>query len=293
MTEEKYIIDEKGEKKILEINKSVLDGKDDLENYKNNKPLNKNERYYQKNPKIIVITNNNNVRHILKDYKRNNKTPDNNLIKNKIPLNYNKKDNNIYKIKCINIHDSNKDKESDIFYNNNNYSYTNPINNLKYQSRNNTSRILMQTQTSPNHILSNYKISYINNHDKTNNNHFYHEIKKLSKPKKNKDSKTIYHDYSNRGKEIILDNSYKNAKVIYKNKNILNKKVINRSYFNSYIQIPNNLLKNNIERNLNKKNIIFRNENYKNKKEIYLYNRNNNTNNSYMINSNINERYYN
>jgi len=289
LTEEKYIIDEKGKERILEINKSILCN--NSENFMKNKPLNIKEKYNQKNPKIIVITNNNNIRHNLNCYNRNNKISENNyLIKSKTPSNINIKNNNIYKINRIKKNDSNKHKELDIFYNNN-YSFTNPIFNLKYQNRNNNNSKLIKTQTSQNHILPNHKITYININDKINNNHSYHEIKKIKRKKKNLDSMTIYHDYSNKGKEIIFNNSFQNIKIISKNKKIINPKMVNRSNSNSYIQIPNSLIKNNIESNLNKNKIISRNENHKSE-DIYFYNRNNNVNNSYILNSYIDKRYY-
>ena len=100
LTEEKYIIDEKGQERILEINKSILSN--NSEKCKKNKPLNIKEKYSQKNPKIIVITNNNNIRHNIKGYNRNNKISESNyLIKSKTPSNINIKNKYIYKINRI------------------------------------------------------------------------------------------------------------------------------------------------------------------------------------------------
>ena len=281
MREEKYIIDDKGNKKVIEINQSILDDKD---NNKNNtkKIMIKKGRYHRNSPRTKLI-NDINSKPIINGYYRNNKSPMNNhFIKSKTSCNSNKKDNNPLKNNRIIIN-------SPFIYNNNIYSNPNLIYNKKnYINRNN--KILTETRTPPNENLSNYKISFINDNNNINNNHAFHEIKKLSKKNNDKVAKTIYHDYSNEGKKVILNNNFENILVISENKKRNKPKIINRSYSNSYFQIPNNLLKNEIGKNLKKNGIKYRNKNYE-IQEIPFYYRNNQTN--YMISQNINERYIN
>ena len=263
MREEKYIIDDKGNKKVIEINQSILDDKD---NNKNNtkKIMIKEGRYHRNSPRIKLINVNNSNR-MINGYYRNIKSPNNNhFIKSKTSCNSNKKNNNSLRNNRIIIN-------SPFIYNNNIYSnsnliyfkknYINIFNNSKYRNRNN--KILTETRTSPNKNLSNYKISFINDNNNINNNHAFHEIKKLSKKNNDKVAKTIYHDYSNEGKKIILNNNFENILVISENKNRNRTKIINRSYSNSYFQIPNNI-KNEIGKNLKKNGIKYRNKNYEN-----------------------------
>ena len=61
MREEKYIIDENGKKKLIEINQSRI--ADEKRNNISPKP-----RYHRNNPKIIII-NDNNDKKIIRRYK--------------------------------------------------------------------------------------------------------------------------------------------------------------------------------------------------------------------------------
>ena len=281
MREEKYIIDDNGNKKVIEINQSIFDDKD---NNKNNtkKILIKKGRYHRKSPRIKLI-NDINSKPIINGYYRNNKSPMNNhFIKSKTSCNSNKKDNNPLKNNRIIIN-------SPYIYNNNIYSNPNLIYNKKNYINRNNNKILTETRTSPNKNFSNYKISFINDNN-INNNHAFHEIKKLSRKNNDKVAKTIHHDYSNEGKKVILNNNFENILVISENKKRNRPKIINRSYSNSYMQIPNNLLKNEVGKNYKKNVIKYRNKNYE-IQEMPFYYRNNQTN--YMISQNINERYVN
>ena len=290
MREEKYIIDDNGNKKVIEINQSILD---DKEANKNNtkKILLKEGRYHRKSPKIQLLRDNIS-KHIINCYCRNDKSSGNkHFIKSKTSCNSNKKDNNALKNNRIFINSpyiyNNIYSNYNLIYNKKNY--INTFNNYKHHNRNNN-KILTETQTSPNKNLSNYKISFINDNYFNNNNHVFHEIKKLSRKNNDKVAKTIYHDYSKQEKKSTLNNNFDNIVVISDNKKRNRPKIINRSYSNSYFQIPNNLLKNEIGKNLKKNAIKYRNINYQIEEMPFHY-RNNRTN--YIISENIDEGYIN
>ena len=285
MTEEKYIIDENGQEKVLEINRSII-GNDKLHNYninKNNKYLPKREINQDKKPKIIII-NDNKDKHMIKGYYRNdNISPANNyLIKSRTAYNSSQKDNNNKKInRIIRSNKNNNNKELNNIYdmtNNHSIVYSN------HQNRNNnikSNRILNMTQTSPNQVRPFYEISLITNNININN-HIYHEIKKINEKKNKKDSKTIYHDYANSGRKIILNNSYKNLGFVSDNKIRLNKKIINKSQTKNYIQIPKDLVN---DKNRNYYNIKFKNANITNNSQVEIKN---NNNSKYNINRRFN-----
>ena len=250
MTEEKYIIDENGQEKILEVDQSIIADNTIHYNNKNNKILFIKDNHKKNNPKIMII-NNNKEKHLIKRYYRNNNlTPGNNsFIKNKTTYNSEIKDNLNTKISRVNINNP------EIFNNIKNHS----IVYSKYQNRNNNknnNKILYVNPTSPNQIIPYFEISLINNNI---NNHFYREIKKVNEKKNKKESKTIYHDYANTGRKEIFDNRLKNLESLPDNKNKLNKKVINKSHTKNYIQIPKNISN---ERKKIKFNVRFRNEHY-------------------------------
>jgi len=112
-------------------------------------------------------------------------------------------------------------------------------NKHQYLNNNLNNVIYVQSQTSPNQspkLIKKIKASKIDQNKKIidrNNNHSYHEICTISGRKANATSKTIYHDYSNLDKRLILNNSTKNMN------NIQTKFKINGNYFYRNFSVNN------------------------------------------------------
>ena len=293
LREERYIIDENGQEKVLEINQALLNDN----NFKNN--INKNPEIYLKNLNKINNINYNNIKEeIMKKerYHRKNRNiliSDKNLdalnnlqkkyIKNKNDYSLNisnrisndkiKRNNTaispIYKISKNNSNYNSSKKEKRILENlkfsklnkpiiikkmdkliqrnspdsniyRNQYQNINISNNLNHV-------IYIQNQTSPNRSqdFKKYQKPYQilkNEHQKksdnnNNKNHSYHEITSVNNRKINSTSKTIYHDYSNLDKRIILNKSSANIHNYNGNYNLSNN-VIVRNYSNNNFDKP-------------------------------------------------------
>ena len=268
MREEKYIIDEKGQEKILEINDSIVSDKNN-----NLMDIPKKERYHRKHHNIIFINTSNNS--------SKNKV--------KIPMNisYRNSKNKINKKFSTSISPLNSANNSflnDVSYYKNNQNILNKINNnyphsnsriipdLKYNIKHSH---IISNQTSPNQVSNNYKLALI---EKTNykNNRFYHEIKKLSQ-KKNK-SNTIYHCITGFDGDINMNNTYKNDNYATNIKKKLSSNNIGIPYNNKKYLIKDNSMKV-VKIKLNNeqytKNIIpspYEIKNYSNRNINYNYN---------------------
>ena len=118
------------------------------------------ERYHRQKPKILTL-NENNVKHVISGYNRNNisQTNNNSFIKSRTTC------NSIKKIKPDIINNYSY-KNSD--YKKNNNIYKNPSLHSNYLNMNNNianNNFYLESQTTKNNINTDYQISLINNND--------------------------------------------------------------------------------------------------------------------------------
>ena len=275
---QKYIINEKNKEKLFENSKTKINNN----LYYNNNNIAKNEymnqlqikqyelpikeRYHRQKPKILTL-NENNVKHVISGYNRNNisQTNNNSFIKSRTTC------NSIKKIKPDIINNYSY-KNSD--YKKNNNIYKNPSLHSNYLNMNNNianNNFYLESQTTKNNINTDYQISLINNNDNYKN-HFYHEIKQIKGKKNKKVSKTIYHDYTDfSGSDNFYENKFNNTKIITRNNS------------SNHLYLQDNPLNNHSQRNLKQ---------MKYQKEINInnemnFNNNNNITNYGNIGNNI------
>ena len=268
LREERYIIDENGQEKVLEVNQSLLDSNNNF------KFVVKNRRNKDSLSSINCITNNYTTsnldekistkeKHLGKNHKiliseKNLDTIDSQSKNQKIKIEYSFKNSSrtgndkvkrkytctspissIYKYTQSKTTQNSHKKER--FHNINFQKINNPIvlkqmdkifqrnspNNNIYKSQyqnininNNLNHVIyIQSQTSPNKS-PNYGKPFIKPEipqrnqfsNFINKNHSYHEINSISDRKANTISKTIYHDYSNLDKRMIMNKSSTNIK---------------------------------------------------------------------------------
>ena len=333
LRKEHYIIDDRGQQKLFEINekKNKINLINSNRNVNNNNYINiddkimEKERYHRKN-KIILISNrknDNNEFSRKSDYNfkgtkekiiKNNsaispyniylqsKTQNNSKGKELQKINSKKSNNLILMKKSENNY---KKIETDITK----YQHKDIDNNLNHL-------VYIPNQISPNPPLptiKRYQISKTEQRKKStgSKNHSYHEICSISTRKFNTTSKTIYHDYSNIDKKLLTNYSSKDMTNTKGNALIIGE-VLNRNYSLTNIQKTTfnrgkqKLLGNNINKKIKTRYIVENNKVIDNTsndiKYNYKYSRNeNNINNRNKIynsnlaqyNKNIEARYIN
>ena len=267
LREERYIIDENGKEKILEVNQTLLSNKSNnngkqlviSEKNPNNIIINnsnvnnvgeeiiKKERYHRKNKKILITER----KADSKDKYRNiylnkiNISPkinnDNNKIQyiigspnNKIlyrTTNNSRNKDYTQKIKLSKINQPNVIKRLDTVLPNKILIYNSLNKNKNLFLNNNIKKVIYIP--SPNNSTKKYNTSKTEqNKNMDSNNHSYYEIATVTARKNNGTSKTIYHDYSNLDKRLILNNSSKNMNEKNEKQTIFKIKdnYINRNY---------------------------------------------------------------
>mgnify|MGYP003571329562 CR=1 FL=1 len=315
LREERYIIDENGKEKLLEINQSLLNENNNKTNIIKKPKLNdKNKAHYAINNNYIKINEKINKK---ERYHRNNKKfPE----KRKIMINDIEENNLSNKIKKMNIinpplnkssinnrNQNSQNNEKERFHIDkvnrpviikktgkvlqNNYSY-NDIYRNQYKNiniNNNLNHVIyIQNQISPNKspqkCKSNIRPEVAQGNqakNQINKNHSYREINSMS-GSKDITSKTIYHDYSNLDKNM----KYNNSTVEINRQKIFNERKcgINKNYslniFHRFGDKTNN-------KGLAMEN--YNNNSYKYNKD---YSKDNIINNNYKIFDNVNNNNY-
>jgi len=269
LREERYIIDENGKEKLLEINQSLLNENNNRISITKNPKLNeKNQTNYSGNNNYINL----NEKIIKKErYHRNNKKfpekrkimindiEDSNLVDKTKKLNIIKSSLNKTEINKISQNSQIMEKErfhidkvnrsfiikkaDKILQNNDSYNdiYRNQYKNININ--NNLNHVIyIQNQISPNKSLQNSKSNIKKKFDQEskaknyiNKNHSYREINSMSGGKEIR-TKTIYHDYSNLDNGIIYNNS---TEEINRQKSFNESKYgLNRNYCLNIFQRP-------------------------------------------------------
>ena len=248
LREEKYLIDENGHKKLLEINQTIIDN-----NGLNIKSRIKKNQGQKNKIKILKINDKN-----IKEYYRNNLNLSNNSIR-KIRTTYNrsKKENKI------------NDSYSNI---------KNSIININHECYSRNNKLLSErNQISPNQYSTLYQKSLINNNI---NNHIFHEIKEKNKKK---GPKTIYIFCNNYENKNVINRNH-STKCIKISNNLIKNRIEKRIHKNEIIKRNE---RNRLSHAYNKGNITYNNNNLYSRegnRSYYNYNECNKTlQNEYYI----------